>query len=101
MIEGQQPLRVLRERELAAARFLRTLDPDAEGFTFQTWPDRQEDKDDKRLVRVLHGSLKEHANQLVDLNRRRAAVAVTMNETDLKGTKRENIVRARALVLDL
>ncbi len=92
------PRNDLGVRVNAAARFLRRLDPDAEAFTFQTWADG---KDDRRLVRLLHGSLDEHADELADLNRRGAAVAVTMNETDLKGTKRENVVCVRAVVLDL
>ena len=82
----------------AARKFLRWLDRDAREFTFQTWPDGT---DDKRLVRLLHGTFEEHADELVALNGRGAAVAVTMNETDLKGTRRENITRVRALVLDL
>jgi putative DNA primase/helicase len=84
----------------AAAKFLRWLDHDAEEFTFQTWDDDRK-RGDGRLVRLLHGRFEEHAEDLAELNRRGAAVAVTMNETDLKGTKRENIVRARALVTDL
>ena len=82
----------------ATASFLRWLDPDADTWTFQTYDDRGENR---KLARVLHGTLGEHAETLIDLNRRGAAVTVTMNETDLKGTKRENIKRVRALVADL
>lgn len=83
----------------AAKKFLRLLDRNAEAFTFQTFDDRK--PQDARLARVLHGSLVQHADELADLNRRGACIGVTMNETDLKGTKRENVVRVRAVVLDL
>jgi putative DNA primase/helicase len=82
----------------AAASFLRWLDPDADSWTFQTYDDRGENR---KLARVLHGTLDEHAETLIDLNRRGAAITVTMNETDLQGTKRENIRRVRGLVADL
>ena len=49
------------------------------------------------LARVLHGTLDEHWDELVRLNRAGAGVFVTVNETDLKGRKKENITRIRAL----
>ena len=67
-----------------AARFLTALDPDATAFTFQTFDDEQERKDTK-LVRVLHGTLTQHAKTLLSLNARGAGIFVTVNETDGTG----------------
>lgn len=82
-----------------AEALLSLIDPDVSRFTFQTFDDG-EGKDPK-LARILHGSLDEHAQELKRLNRSGAGVFVTINETDLKGRKAENIVRVRALFVDL
>jgi len=91
-----------------AERFLRLLDADAERWTFQTWDDVKVEqdgelrpRDNKKLARILHGTLAEHADTLIELNERGAAIAVTMNETDLQGTKNDNIKRVRSIKLDL
>ena len=80
----------------AAQRFLTLLDETAEVWTFQTFDDLKERKDDA-LARVLHGTLDQHASQLADLNKRGAGVFVTVNETDGKGRKAGNITRIRAV----
>ena len=46
---------------------------------------------------MLHGTLDEHWDELVRLNARGAGIFVTVNETDGKGRKKENITRIRAL----
>lgn len=83
-----------------AARFLAALDPDAKVFTFQTFDDNP-DRKDRDLVKVLHGTLAQHAKTLVNLNASGAGVFVTVNETNGKGRKTENIVRVRAAFVDL
>ena len=80
----------------AAAYFLCQIDEYAERWTFQTFDDNSERKDSS-LVRVLHGTLEEHAANLSNLNERGAGIFVTVNETDCRGRKRENIVRVRAV----
>lgn len=79
-----------------ARRFLTLLDESAESFTFQTFDDNKA-RADKRLARVLHGTLGQHAATLALLNRQGAGVFVTVNETDGHGRKIENIVRIRAV----
>jgi hypothetical protein len=81
-----------------AYRFLERLDPEHH-FTFQTFGDCE--SDDSQLVRVLHGSLEEHFQALVDLNKRGAGIFVTGNRTDSKGRKAENITETRAVFVDL
>ena len=81
-----------------AGKFLRSLDADAERWTFQTFDNRDHNR---KLARILHGSLDEHAETLSELNCQGAAICVTMNETDFRGTSKENIRRVRALVADL
>ena len=82
----------------AAQRFLDLLG--AKRCTLQTFDDNAARKDPK-LARILHGSLDDHADALEHLNRQGAGVFVTVNRTDLKGRKRENIKRVRAVSLDL
>jgi hypothetical protein len=83
-----------------AERFLAVLDPQASGFTFQSFDDDCERKDGS-LAHIIHGSLHQHWRELVRLNNRGAGIFVTVNETDLKGRKKENITKVRALFADL
>jgi putative DNA primase/helicase len=83
-----------------AERFLKALDPAATRFTFQTFDD-DGNRGDKSLVRVLHGTLAERFEELKRLNDRGAGIFVTINETDSQGRSAENILRVRALWVDL
>lgn len=82
-----------------AQRFLDILDPNGK-FTFQTFDDDQ-DRKDGRLARTFNGTLEEHATALRDLQQQGAGVFVTINETDLNGRKEQNVVRVRAVFVDL
>ena len=66
--------------------FLKALDPAATQFTFQTFDDDQE-REDKVLAKILHGTLTEHFAYLEQLNAVRAGAYVTVNETDLAGRR--------------
>lgn len=66
--------------------------------TFQTFDDRPER--DPRLARIFHGSLRRHAAALDALNERGAGVFVTVQETDGRGRREENIVALRACFID-
>ncbi|MGC6521801.1 MAG: phage/plasmid primase, P4 family [Candidatus Micropelagos thuwalensis] len=79
--------------------FLETLSSSGE-FTFQTFDDNQMRKD-KKLVRIYHGRIEEHYEALIELNGNGAGVFVTINETDLRGRKLENIENVRAVFADL
>jgi hypothetical protein len=84
----------------AAKRFLELLGDGP--YTFQTFDDTtDQDKRDRRLARILHGQLDEHADTLCSLNRRGAGVFVALNRTDGKGRQRDNIIAIRANSLDL
>src|SRR5262245_5039190 len=80
-----------------AREFLVGLDPKANKFTFQFFSDSG-----KRHAEIFHGTLDEVWPKVQQLNTRQrgAGVFVTINETDLKGRKNENIVRPRALFAD-
>lgn len=82
-----------------AASFLTAIDEDSDQWTFQTFDDSP--GKDKSLTRVLHGSLERHADELDTLNERGAGIFFTVNQTDLKGRKKGNITRIRALFIDL
>lgn len=91
------------EPDLAmAVKFLHQLDPDGK-FTFQTFPDGKNADGDKRraLTRVFNGTFAQYAINLVELNVQGAGVFVTINATDGKGRREENINRVRALFIDL
>jgi hypothetical protein len=83
-----------------AERFLTLLDPSAVAWTFQTFDDDATRKR-KDLARILHGSLDWHWNELCQLQAQGAGVFVTINATDGKGRSVANIVRVRALFIDL
>ncbi|MGA7454364.1 MAG: DUF3987 domain-containing protein [Rhodoplanes sp.] len=82
--------------------FLRTLDPDAGQFTYQTYDDNQDrTQKQKDLARIHHGALGAVLDKLDELNARGAGVLVALNETDGKGREQQNITRTRAVLLDL
>lgn len=83
----------------AAAQFIETLAGRKNaGVTFQTFDDRGKDK---ALARVLNGTLKTFAKTLRELNQQPVGIFLTINETDLTGRKRANILAIRALFIDL
>ncbi|MBZ9718548.1 phage/plasmid primase, P4 family [Mesorhizobium sp. AD1-1] len=86
----------LHEAEL----FLSKLDPEATSFTFQTF-DEDKGRDDRTLVKTLSGSFRQHKAELERLNKQGAGVFVTVNETNGKGRKTADIVRVRAVFVDL
>jgi hypothetical protein len=84
----------------AAKLFLEILDPVAESFHFQTFDDvidGQKRRKDSRLVCEKAEGFDHLMPELVSLNNRGAGIYVTINETDGKGRKAENIIRARAI----
>ncbi len=81
-----------------AQRFLDVLAPDG-NLTFQTFDDSDEKRED--LIRILHGDLTKNASDLESLNSDGAGIFVMVNEGDLKGRKKENVQRVRALFVDL
>ncbi|TJV37478.1 MAG: hypothetical protein E5Y16_15270, partial [Mesorhizobium sp.] len=81
-------------------RFLEVFDPDAAFFTFQTF-DENKERNDPSLVQMLHGPFSQHRAQLEKLNKRGAGVFFTVNETNGKGRKVEDIIRVRAVFVDL
>jgi hypothetical protein len=72
--------------------------PDAP-CTWQTFDDDGERKN-KALARVLHGPLSAVAESLERLNALGAGVFLAVNETDLKGRSKANVVKVRALFVD-
>jgi hypothetical protein len=82
-----------------AKRFLTLLGGGA-FFSFQSIDD-DAGRGDRGLARVLHGTLSQHWRELCRLNARGAGIFVTVNRTDLRGRKASNVVRVRALFVDL
>jgi hypothetical protein len=66
--------------------------------TFQTFDDSQEKRGE--LAKWMHGTLSERADELASYSKRGAGVFITVNETDGRGRKAENIIALRALFVD-
>lgn len=66
-------------------------------ITIQTFDDKGERR---KLARVLHGTLTELAETLVQLSKAGAGVFLAVNETDGQGRKAANVRRVRALFAD-
>ena len=90
--------------------FLEALAGKDAQFTFQTFDDvevwseekqKHVKRQDKSLVGIYHGTLTKHKHALSALNAKGAGVYITVNQTDLKGRKEANIVKVRALFVDL
>lgn len=83
-----------------AASYLFLLAGNSTSFTFQVFPDSDNLHNKSGLTRMLHGSLHQHWQALVNLNNRGAGVFVTVNATDLQGRKENNITHIRAFFCD-
>lgn len=90
-----------------ARRYLKALAPDAEQFTFQTFSDT---KDWKGRVRAGHGdpharvsvsSFDKASKTLSEKNAFGVGVFVTINKTDGRGRKSENLKAFRAVFADM
>jgi len=77
--------------------FLAALDPGARKFTFQFFSDCGDG-----YAEIFHGSLDEVWPKVEALNTsaRRIGVFVTINQTDFRGRRQDNIVRPRAAFVD-
>ena len=67
-------------------------------ITFQTFDDKVKNK---KLIKQLHGSLKQHFKTLTRLNKQGAGIFFCVNETDLEGRSTKNITKVRAVFIDL
>jgi len=83
-----------------AERFLAALDPTAKKFTFQIFDDNARRKD-PGLAEVWSAAPGLLYRPLEKFNAQSAGVFVTINETDGKGREASNILRVRALFVDL
>lgn len=80
--------------------FLERLAGDVE-YTFQTFSDNKSEDGSPRSPQLLHGRLSDVQDTLLEANCAGDGVFVTVNETNLKGRKTNDIVRVRALFVDL
>jgi Protein of unknown function (DUF3631)/RepB DNA-primase from phage plasmid len=99
---------MIRPNPQRAEFFLRVLAPGTERFTFQTYTDCPNKRDEYKtrgmrdpLARILHGSFAQHASELARLSAAGAGIYVVINETDFHGRATANIVRVRAYFVDL
>ncbi len=92
----QAPLALTPDRA-EAEHFLTLLDETAERFTFQTFSDQKPAPNPDPLAKTKSGTLAQCFNWLAGMNAKGAGIFVTVNETDGKGRKRENITRIRAV----
>lgn len=83
-----------------ATQFLQLLGGIASDYVFQAFDDNDKGEKDPGLTKQVHGTLEEHWDRLVKLNRCGAGVYVTVNETDGHGRRANNIKKARAVWQD-
>jgi hypothetical protein len=84
---------------LLAENFLSLLDSSTASFTFQVFGEGSQ-KGNHSLTRILHGCLQGRMPELVALNNCGAGIFVTVNATDGRGRKSQNIIRIRAIWQD-
>ena len=82
-----------------ASVFLSLLDPDASFFTFQIVPEPKL-RPTGLPPQLLHGSFQDILPTLTTLNKQGAAIFVSVNATDGKGRRAENIIRTRCIWQD-
>ena len=82
-----------------AQKFLTSLDHSANSYTFQTFDDDKKRRS-KTLIDVLHGTLEEHYLKLKYLNSKGACVSVSVQPTDSKGRKKQNIIGIRSVFFE-
>ena len=82
-----------------AAHFLDFLSPTDKAHTFQMFRDSAGEKG--KHAKLIHGKFGEVEAQLARLNRNKCGIFFAVNETNGKGRKAANIVRVRAVFLDL
>jgi hypothetical protein len=83
-----------------AQRFLTRLDEGVDQFTFQTFDDNAIRPGERRahLAQIRHGTLEDLSKWLVEMNRSGAGIFVTVNETDGRGRKKDNIKKGSRCV---
>lgn len=69
-------------------------------FAFQTFDDNAKRKS-RNFAHVRHGTIDQHFDALEGLNNKGAGIFVTINRTDGKGRKSDNVVGIRAVFVDL
>ena len=69
-----------------------------EEHTFQTFDDKGKNK---KVIKQLHGTIKQHFHELAELNKQGAGVFFTVNQTDLLGRTTRHIKKVRAVFIDL
>ena len=97
ILPGLSALAPTQNKEAAKA-YLRTLDPNASGFTFQLICDDKQ----RPHASVLNCSLDELWPKIEEVNTstERIGVFVVVNETDLNGRRCENVKSVRAVFAD-
>lgn len=93
--------RIAEANEGDLVRFLSALAPQ-ENLTFQTFAESESAKRAPYLhSKILHGSLAKHHKTLTRKNQKGAGIFVMVNQGDGKGRKEQNVVKVRALFVDL
>jgi len=69
--------------------------------TFQTFSDKEQYKHITKLIRIYHGDLNQHAEELKSLNKHHAGIYFMVNNGDLKGRKAQNVTSISSYFADL
>mgnify|MGYP003111617708 FL=1 len=80
------------------SQYVQFLDMFGAEHSFQTFDDKVYNK---KIIKQLHGTIREHFFTLAQLNKKGAGVFFTVNETDLLGRTARHITKVRAVFIDL
>lgn len=101
-----QPRQPLRQRlsdhtlrQVAALLHCTEAEAINQDITIQTFDDSKEK--DRRKARLLHGRLSDQADNLDLLNQQGCGIFIAVNQTDLLGRSKENVVALRAQWADV
>ena len=78
--------------------FFQILEGADASYTFQTFGDKTKNS---KLARQFHGRFDKYKYALACLNQLGAGIFVTVNQTDGRGRRKENIIGLRALFVDI
>ncbi|MCC7325650.1 MAG: DUF3987 domain-containing protein [Burkholderiales bacterium] len=88
------------DRHRQTRSFLQRIDPKATFFTIQTFDDTKAKR--SAFAKIIHiDPATDTLDRLVELNKSGAGIFFSVNETDGKGRQAQNIVRVRAVFVDL
>ncbi|NGX40378.1 MAG: hypothetical protein KR126chlam4_00197 [Candidatus Anoxychlamydiales bacterium] len=97
--QNQHPIQPDIQMAKRFLSFISQCDENDNHFSFQTFPEKENQS--KPFARILSDTIEDHEDLLINLNKQEAGIFVTVNKTDGKGRKKDNIIEGRTFFIDL